>query len=123
MSGSSSEQGSYDNPVRFKDQDYDTLLQNCLKSGVLFSDPIFPANQSSLGVPVDPDPKKTAKWLRPKDNGITPYCTSQKTNHPNAPWRHVRYQRNIRLWQHSHSFLLIMQMPPIFFYPDLPHNA
>ncbi|XP_056621735.1 calpain-12 [Triplophysa dalaica] len=68
MSGSSSEEkGSYDNPVRFKDQEYDTLLQSCLKSGILFSDATFPANQSSLVVPVDPDPKKAIKWLRPKE--------------------------------------------------------
>lgn len=61
-----SELGSIDNPVKFKDQDFDALLQNCLKSAVLFSDTVFAANQSSLGIPVDPDPKKAVKWLRPK---------------------------------------------------------
>ncbi|XP_055030718.2 calpain-12 [Misgurnus anguillicaudatus] len=91
MSGSSSDQGSIDNPVRFKDQDYETLLQSCLKSGVLFSDPIFAANQSSLGVPVDPDPKKAVKWLRPKEitsnavfvegtTGTTDICQGQLGN-------------------------------------------
>ncbi|TRY60020.1 hypothetical protein DNTS_034668, partial [Danionella cerebrum] len=59
--------GSIDNPVKFKDQDYDVLLQNCLKSAALFSDPLFQSNQSSLGVPPDPDPKKAVKWLRPKE--------------------------------------------------------
>lgn len=61
-----SESGSIDNPVKFKDQDYDALLQKCLKSALLFSDTVFAANQSSLGIPVDPDPKKAVKWLRPK---------------------------------------------------------
>ncbi|XP_051512377.1 calpain-12 [Myxocyprinus asiaticus] len=67
MSGSDAERGSTDNPVKFKDQDYDSLLEKCLKSGVLFSDPVFAANQTSLGMPVDPDPKKAVKWLRPKE--------------------------------------------------------
>lgn len=61
-----SELGSIDNPVKFKDQDYDSLLQKCLKSALLFSDTVFAANQSSLGIPADPDPKKGVKWLRPK---------------------------------------------------------
>uniref|UniRef100_A0A8C1T4X4 Calpain 12 n=1 Tax=Cyprinus carpio TaxID=7962 RepID=A0A8C1T4X4_CYPCA len=62
-----SELGSIDNPVKFKDQDYDALLQKCLKTAALFSDTVFAANQSSLGIPVDPDPKKAVKWLRPKE--------------------------------------------------------
>uniref|UniRef100_A0A8C2ERR7 Calpain 12 n=1 Tax=Cyprinus carpio TaxID=7962 RepID=A0A8C2ERR7_CYPCA len=62
-----SELGSIDNPVKFKDQDYDALLQKCLKTAALFSDTVFAANQSSLGIPVDPDPKKGVKWLRPKE--------------------------------------------------------
>uniref|UniRef100_A0A672N4Z7 Calpain-1 catalytic subunit-like n=1 Tax=Sinocyclocheilus grahami TaxID=75366 RepID=A0A672N4Z7_SINGR len=62
-----SELGSIDNPVKFKDQDYDALLQKCLKSAALFSDTVFAATQSSLGIPVDPDPKKAVKWLRPKE--------------------------------------------------------
>uniref|UniRef100_A0A673IYN8 Calpain-1 catalytic subunit-like n=1 Tax=Sinocyclocheilus rhinocerous TaxID=307959 RepID=A0A673IYN8_9TELE len=62
-----SELGSIDNPVKFKDQDFDALLQKCLKSAALFSDTVFAANQSSLGIPVDPDPKKAVKWLRPKE--------------------------------------------------------
>ncbi len=61
-----SELGSIDNPVKFKDQDYDALLQKCLKSAALFSDTVFAASLSSLGIPVDPDPKKAVKWLRPK---------------------------------------------------------
>ncbi|CAM4583761.1 unnamed protein product [Leuciscus chuanchicus] len=62
-----SELGSIDNPVKFKDQDYDSLMQKCLKSALLFSDTVFAANQSSLGIPADPDPKKAVKWLRPKE--------------------------------------------------------
>lgn len=59
--------GSPDNTVKYRDQDFRTLLQECVKSGVLFSDPVFPAEQISIGMPeLDLDPKKPIKWLRPK---------------------------------------------------------
>lgn len=58
--------GSIENPVKFKDQDFKKILEVCLKSGKLFSDPAFPAEQRSVGMPEDPDPKKAIKWLRPK---------------------------------------------------------
>lgn len=58
--------GSIENPIKFKDQDFKTLLEECLKSGKLFSDPAFPAEQKSIGMPEDPDPKKEIKWQRPK---------------------------------------------------------
>ncbi|XP_030622598.1 calpain-12 [Chanos chanos] len=67
MTGNDAELGSIANPVKFKNQDYETLLRACLKSGTLFSDPIFAADQSSIGMPADPDPNKAVKWLRPKD--------------------------------------------------------
>lgn len=58
--------GSIENPVKFKGQDFKRILEGCLKSGKLFSDPAFPAEQKSIGMPEDPDPKKAIKWLRPK---------------------------------------------------------
>uniref|UniRef100_A0A4W5JJB9 Calpain 12 n=1 Tax=Hucho hucho TaxID=62062 RepID=A0A4W5JJB9_9TELE len=59
--------GSIDNPVKFRDQHYVALLAACVKSGSLFSDPTFTPDQSSIGMPTDPDPKKEIKWLRPKE--------------------------------------------------------
>ncbi|XP_029699244.1 calpain-12 isoform X1 [Takifugu rubripes] len=61
--------GSIENPVRFKDQDFKKLLEACVKSGELFDDPAFPAEQKSIGMPEDPDPKNAIKWLRPKEIG------------------------------------------------------
>ncbi|XP_069562555.1 calpain-12 [Brachyistius frenatus] len=83
--------GSIENPIKFRDQDFNTLLQESLKSGVLFSDPAFLAEQKSIGMPEDPDPKKAVQWKRPKeisDNavfvegtiGTTDICQGQLGN-------------------------------------------
>ncbi|AWO98952.1 putative calpain-1 catalytic subunit-like [Scophthalmus maximus] len=84
--------GSVENPIKCKDQDYETLLQECLKAGVLFSDPSFPAEQRSIGLPEqDADPKKAIKWQRPKEiseravfvegtTGTTDICQGQLGN-------------------------------------------
>uniref|UniRef100_A0A8D3ARF1 Calpain 12 n=1 Tax=Scophthalmus maximus TaxID=52904 RepID=A0A8D3ARF1_SCOMX len=81
-----------ENPIKCKDQDYETLLQECLKAGVLFSDPSFPAEQRSIGLPEqDADPKKAIKWQRPKEiseravfvegtTGTTDICQGQLGN-------------------------------------------
>lgn len=66
MSDSASEPGSITNPLKFKNQDFVSLRDGCLKSGELFVDPSFPADQNSIGMPADPDPKMLIKWLRPK---------------------------------------------------------
>lgn len=58
--------GSIENPIKFRDQDFKTLLEECLKSGRMFADPAFRAEQKSIGMPEDPDPKKAIKWQRPK---------------------------------------------------------
>ncbi|KAM7399262.1 hypothetical protein PAMP_018543 [Pampus punctatissimus] len=60
-------QGSIENPIKFGKQDFKTLQEECLKSGKLFFDPTFPAEQKSIGMPEDPDPKKAIKWQRPKE--------------------------------------------------------
>ncbi|XP_013878315.1 calpain-12 [Austrofundulus limnaeus] len=59
--------GSIENPKKFLDQDFDTLLEKCLKAGKPFSDPTFPAEQKSIGMPEDPNPAKAIKWKRPKE--------------------------------------------------------
>uniref|UniRef100_A0A3B4AJD7 Uncharacterized protein n=1 Tax=Periophthalmus magnuspinnatus TaxID=409849 RepID=A0A3B4AJD7_9GOBI len=83
--------GSIDNPIKFKRQDYKTLLETCLASGQLFSDPWFPAEHKSIGMPEDPDPQKAIKWMRPKaitqtavfvegTTGTTDICQGQLGN-------------------------------------------
>ncbi|XP_068441425.1 calpain-12 [Clinocottus analis] len=83
--------GSIRNPIKFMDQDFKTLMEKCLKSGELFADPTFPAEQTSVGTPEDPDPKKAIEWKRPKDisdnavfvegsTGTTDICQGQLGN-------------------------------------------
>ncbi|TNN80429.1 Calpain-9 [Liparis tanakae] len=83
--------GSIANPIKFVDQDFKTLLEACLKSGELFADPTFPPEQTSIGTPEDPDPKKAIKWKRPKEisenalfvegtTGTTDICQGQLGN-------------------------------------------
>ncbi|KAM4627303.1 calpain-12 [Polymixia lowei] len=91
MSIEQAELGSIENPVKFRNQDFKTLQNECLKSGSLFSDPTFAADQNSIGMPEDPDPNKAIKWLRPKDisknavfvegtTGTTDICQGQLGN-------------------------------------------
>ncbi|KAI5629657.1 calpain-like, partial [Silurus asotus] len=90
-SDSTSEPGSITNPKKFKNQDFFSLLDECLKSGKLFVDPSFSADQNSIGMPADPDPKLAIKWLRPKEissnavfvegtTGTTDICQGQLGN-------------------------------------------
>ncbi|XP_044060003.1 calpain-12 [Siniperca chuatsi] len=83
--------GSIENPIKFRDQDFETLLEKCLKSRELFADPVFPPEQKSIGMPDDPDPKKAIKWQRPKEisenavfvegtTGTTDICQGQLGN-------------------------------------------
>ncbi|XP_072248498.1 calpain-12 [Leuresthes tenuis] len=58
--------GSIENPIKFRDQDFKSLFEECQQSGKLFSDPTFVAEQKSIGMPEDPDPKKEITWKRPK---------------------------------------------------------
>ncbi|KAL0972904.1 hypothetical protein UPYG_G00196260 [Umbra pygmaea] len=59
--------GSLANPIKFRDQDFAAHRAACLKSGSLFCDLTFAPDQSLIGMPADPDPKKEIKWLRPKE--------------------------------------------------------
>ncbi|XP_027901650.1 calpain-12 isoform X2 [Xiphophorus couchianus] len=65
--GAAAPLGSIDNPAKFQNQDFDALLQECLKDKKLFADPTFPAEQKSIGMPKDPNPAKEIKWKRPKE--------------------------------------------------------
>ncbi|KAG7333027.1 hypothetical protein KOW79_003162 [Hemibagrus wyckioides] len=91
MSDSTSDPGSITNPVKFKNQDFESLCAEFRKSGKLFLDPSFPADQNSIGMPADPDPKMVIKWLRPKEissnavfvegtTGTTDICQGQLGN-------------------------------------------
>ncbi|MCJ8733551.1 hypothetical protein PDJAM_G00224840 [Pangasius djambal] len=91
MSDSASDPGSITNPMKFKNQDFVSLRDECLQSGKLFEDPSFTADQNSIGMPADPDPKMAIKWLRPKEissnavfvegtTGTTDICQGQLGN-------------------------------------------
>ncbi|KAL2100144.1 hypothetical protein ACEWY4_004538 [Coilia grayii] len=67
MANSKFQLGSFENPVKFKDQDYSSLKDASMKSGCLFCDPTFPAEQKSIGMPEDPKPENAVAWLRPKE--------------------------------------------------------
>lgn len=61
--------GTNELAVKFSKQDYETLRQQCLKSGRLFEDPCFPADGKSLGYnELGPYSSKTRGivWKRPK---------------------------------------------------------
>lgn len=54
--------GLFSDVVHFKDQNYDKLRAECRRSGQLFEDEAFPANQRSLGE----GPKfSNVEWKRP----------------------------------------------------------
>lgn len=61
--------GTNKQAVKFAKQDYETLRQNCLKSGRLFEDDHFPAERKSLGFnELGPYSSKIRDvvWKRPK---------------------------------------------------------
>ncbi|XP_028435579.1 calpain-2 catalytic subunit-like [Perca flavescens] len=62
--------GTNEKTVKFSQQDYETLRQQCLKSGRLFEDNCFPAEPTSLGYnELGPNSSKTkgVVWKRPKE--------------------------------------------------------
>lgn len=61
--------GTNKQAVKFSKQDYETLRQQCLKSGRLFEDDCFPAEHKSLGYnELGPYSSKIrgVVWKRPK---------------------------------------------------------
>ncbi|MFT7805591.1 calpain-1 catalytic subunit-like [Arapaima gigas] len=62
--------GSNEQAVKFLNQDYEKLKQQCLESGCLFEDPCFPAQLPSLGFKeLGPYSSKTrgVEWMRPTE--------------------------------------------------------
>ncbi|XP_039594949.1 calpain-1 catalytic subunit-like [Polypterus senegalus] len=62
--------GSNDKALKFLNQDYDALKQQCVESGILFEDPMFPAAATSLGFKeLGPHSSKTrgVTWKRPTE--------------------------------------------------------
>ncbi|XP_056252276.1 calpain-1 catalytic subunit-like isoform X1 [Seriola aureovittata] len=62
--------GSKEQAVRFSNQDYEALKQECVESGCLFEDPCFPAEPPSLGFKeLAPYSSKTRDvvWMRPTE--------------------------------------------------------
>ncbi|XP_034465690.1 calpain-2 catalytic subunit-like [Hippoglossus hippoglossus] len=62
--------GTNQRAVKFSQQDYESLRQQCLKSGRLFEDNLFPAERKSLGYnDLGPYSSKTRDlvWKRPKE--------------------------------------------------------
>uniref|UniRef100_A0A8C6S9N4 Calpain 1, (mu/I) large subunit a n=1 Tax=Neogobius melanostomus TaxID=47308 RepID=A0A8C6S9N4_9GOBI len=62
--------GSHEQAVKFSNQDYEALKQECLGSGSLFEDPLFPAEPPSLGFKeLAPYSAKTrdVEWMRPSE--------------------------------------------------------
>lgn len=60
--------GSHERAVKYLNQDYEELRNQCLEAGVLFQDPSFPAIASSLGFKeLGPHSSKTRgiEWKRP----------------------------------------------------------
>lgn len=60
--------GSHERAVKYLNQDYEELRNQCLEAGVLFQDPSFPAIASSLGFKeLGPHSSKTQgiEWKRP----------------------------------------------------------
>ncbi|XP_074144225.1 calpain-13-like [Sminthopsis crassicaudata] len=57
-----------DNIIRFKNQDFISLRNQCLRNGRLFEDDMFPANNSAIGQRLLKEKDiESPKWKRPKE--------------------------------------------------------
>uniref|UniRef100_A0A8B9G3B1 Calpain 11 n=1 Tax=Amazona collaria TaxID=241587 RepID=A0A8B9G3B1_9PSIT len=64
--------GQHNNAIKYLNQDYEALKQECIESGTLFRDPQFPAGPSALGFKeLGPHSSKTrgVEWKRPSVMG------------------------------------------------------
>uniref|UniRef100_A0A3P9AMP0 Calpain 1, (mu/I) large subunit b n=1 Tax=Esox lucius TaxID=8010 RepID=A0A3P9AMP0_ESOLU len=62
--------GTNERALKFLNQDFESLKQECLESGCLFEDPCFPAEPPSLGFKeLAPNSSKTrgVEWMRPTE--------------------------------------------------------
>lgn len=72
--------GDHNNAIKYLNQDYEALKQECIESGVLFRDPQFPAGPTALGFKeLGPHSSKTrgVEWKRPSVSaGLTSLACS-----------------------------------------------
>uniref|UniRef100_A0A8C3Y5Q6 Calpain-1 catalytic subunit n=1 Tax=Catharus ustulatus TaxID=91951 RepID=A0A8C3Y5Q6_CATUS len=62
--------GQHNNAIKYLNQDYEALKQQCIESGTLFRDPQFPAGPTALGFKeLGPHSSKTrgVEWKRPSE--------------------------------------------------------
>ncbi|XP_045070945.1 calpain-1 catalytic subunit-like isoform X2 [Coregonus clupeaformis] len=67
--------GTNERALKFLNQDYEALKQECLESGCLFEDPCFPTEPTSLGFKeLAPHSSKTqgVEWMRPTELSDNP---------------------------------------------------
>ncbi|XP_030073752.1 calpain-2 catalytic subunit isoform X2 [Microcaecilia unicolor] len=76
MANTLAEPGSRENPLKYRNQDYESLRSACLREKKLFEDPEFPASPQSVGVTQD----KTIIWLRPKSISKSPQFILQSAD-------------------------------------------
>ncbi|XP_069502416.1 calpain-11-like [Ambystoma mexicanum] len=67
MANTKAELGSREQPLRYRNQDYEALRSACLQEKRLFEDPEFPAEPESLGAFAIGAKASKITWLRPKD--------------------------------------------------------
>lgn len=79
--------GSHERAIKYLNQDYETLRNECLEAGALFQDPSFPALPSSLGFKeLGPYSSKTRgiEWKRPTVGG------ARATSRAGMGWKGTR---------------------------------
>lgn len=85
--------GSHERAIKYLNQDYETLLNECLEAGALFQDPSFPALPSSLGFKeLGPYSSKTRgiEWKRPTVG------SGRGTGRARMAWKGTRGSRRLR---------------------------
>ena len=56
---------------RFKDQNYSKLVKHHRELGVPWTDPVFPANESSIGLAKSKELPRNIEWKRPHVSVLT----------------------------------------------------
>lgn len=80
--------GQHNNAIKYLNQDYEALKQQCLESGTLFRDPQFPAGPTALGFKeLGPHSSKTrgVEWKRPSVSAELASCQADLAPVPCMP--------------------------------------